>query len=424
MPSLMTQQLRAKRQEETAAKSLVWSGDTATFPADRYSRTSRPATSTKALQRAMMANELVHACIGAKATAAIDPRLVVQKRRTVKGKQQYEEVPGHPMREIIMRPNPYMDEGDLMMAAIASWESTNPRKFFLEKEFTGPRLTGLWPLDPGYMQPLYSRANSRTQIGYAFDDGTRRQEYDFDDLIIREAPAWFDPSSGAAAAGSVEMDSNHINYARTFFLNGGQPSTYLKYKTMQLNQPQRDQIRAMWQAQYGNATGGQHGIGVLDMNMDIQRLGAMLNELNSDGLAKLLETRICMAYGVPPLIIYALIGLERATYANLDEAWQWFWRATMSPLFKRWRTFWTRTLLAEYEDERAIKREDIRLWYDMSQVDALQDNLDAVHERARKDYLARLITKNEGREMTGRDTVPDGDEFYNGPQMQEDRNGL
>ena len=36
-----------------------------------------------------------------------------------------------------------------------------------------------------------------------------------------------------------------------------------------------------------------------------------------------------MAFGVPPLIVYAYVGLLRATYSNLKEAWSSFWDASM-----------------------------------------------------------------------------------------------
>ena len=119
-----------------------------------------------------------------------------------------------------------------------------------------------------------------------------------------------------------------------------------------------------------------------------------------------------MVFGVPPLIVYAYIGLIRATYSNLKEAWAGFWDATMSPAYREWRDFWTWQLLPEFEDDATIRSEAVRLNYDMSQVSALQDDVDAIQTRARSNYQAGLINQNEARDTLGYTPTDGGDETY------------
>jgi hypothetical protein len=119
-----------------------------------------------------------------------------------------------------------------------------------------------------------------------------------------------------------------------------------------------------------------------------------------------------MVFGVPPLIVYAYVGLLRATYSNLKEAWSGFWDNPMSPTFKEWRAFYTMNLLTEFEDERAVVTERVRLWYDMSQVAALQEDVDAIQLRARENYKVGGISLNEFREALGADPHPNGDAIY------------
>ena len=212
-------------------------------------------------------------------------------------------------------------------------------------------------------------------------------------------------------------DQAQTEYVWTFFENGGMPSVFIKDTQRALNRTQRDEIRGQWRATYGNRHGGQHDIGILDMYQDVLKIGAGLSELDNDTLRQITESRICMGYHVPPLIVYAYVGLMRATYSNLKEAWSSFWDFTVSPDLKEWREFWTWNLLTEYEDETSIRAERYRLGWDLTNVAAVQEDVDAVHKRAREDYKAGLIMLNEGRAETGRALLEPtvGETFYKPP---------
>jgi HK97 family phage portal protein len=375
-----------------------------------YGRMHAPRADTTTLQSTMSLNELVFACIAVKATAARDPRLTVLEQKRAGGKLVYEEQTGHPFRRLIMRPNPRMTEGDLTRAAIVSWDVSNPRRFYAEKEYKNGLLIALHPLDPSRMQPKYSQSGGRQLIGYVWRDGEQRREYSLDELLIRSAPAWYDPPPLVAALGATESDTAQTDYVRAFFENGGVPPGLLKYN-MPMNDEKREEIRDKWRSRHGNRFGRQHDIGVLDINMEYQQTGSKLDELQSQTLRSVAESRICMVFGVPPLIVYAYVGLLRATYSNLGEAWRGFWDATMSPLFKELRDFWTWSLLTEFEDEIDIRSERIKLAYDMSTVAALQEDVDQIQKRAEAAWRAGGMTRAEYRQAIGQNSDP-SDAFY------------
>ena len=185
-----------------------------------------------------------------KAQSARDPRLIVQSQ-TSDG--EYEEAQGHPFRPLLMHPNPLQTEGDFMSSAIVSWDTSNPRRFYCEKEYTNGLLTALYPLNPACMTPLYAKSGQRDLIGYSWRDGQDKRDYSLDDLLIRAAPAWYDPPPLVAALGSVGADTAQTQTIGTYFANGGIPPLFLKY-SMALNDTQRDDIRAKWRSIYG---GGQ-----------------------------------------------------------------------------------------------------------------------------------------------------------------------
>lgn len=403
----------------SAAKGLTVTRAPAGFVTEvidlRASMGRRRPSATADLQSTMSDNELVFACIDIKASTTTDPRLIVQRRVERRGKVTYEEVPGHPFRQLIMRPNAMMTEADLMRAAIVSWDISNPRRFYAEKEYDRGLLVGLHPLNPARMRPKYNTAGDQV-IGYIWGDGRERREYALDELVIRSAPTWYRPPPLVAALGAVASDTAQTDYIAAFFANGGIPPGLLKYNRP-LDQPKRDEIRDRWRAAYGNASGRQHDVGILDVNVEYQEIGSRLDQLQSPGLRSVSESRICMVFGVPPLIVYAYVGLLRATYANLRDAWSGFWDATMSPTFKDWRAFWTWSLLSEFEEDRAIRTEAVRLHYDLSQVAALQEDVDAAQNRARANFAAGGISFNEFRAAIGSEPVPGADDLYTARQL-------
>ena len=378
-----------------------------------YARPAPRYADSATLQSTMTTNELVFACIAVKSTAARDPRLTVQQAVRSGGKVTYQEIPDHPFRSLIMRPNPGMTEGDLARAAIVSWDISNPRRFYCEKVYKNGLLVALYPLNPACMRPVYSRVNTAEIIGYNWTEGRERREYKLDDLLIRRAPAWYDPPPMVAALGATESDTAQTDYVSAFFENGGVPPGLLKY-SMPLNDQRREEIRDKWRSAYGNARGRQHGIGILDSNVEYQQTGASLDQLQSQTLRSVAESRICMVFGVPPLIVYAYVGLLRATYSNLAEAWRGFWDATMSPNFKELRDFWTWGLLPEFEEEQDIRAERIKLAYDMSTVAALQDDVDSMQGRARANFAGGIISQNEARAALNYSAIPGGDSLFAG----------
>lgn len=374
---------------------------------------NEPRRDTSSLQRALTTNELVYACLMIKAQAMRDPRLMVQRR---KRSGEWEEWQGHPLRRLMMQPNPLMDEGDLMAACMMSWETTEPRRAYIEKEYDGRLLVGLWPLNPLYM----TEEQRGDTVVYVWSDGKQRHEFQADQLIIRQAPSWWYPSGLAAAMGSVDGDQSQTEYVRAFFKNGGVPSGILKVRGV-LQEPQALDLQARWRAKYSLKKGLAGDVAILDDNASYEKIGSAVGDLENADLRAITESRICMALGVPPLIVYAYVGLLRATYSNLKEAWASFWDSTMSPALKEWRSWWERVLLPEYHNALDITNERVRLAYDLSQVAAMQEDVTAIEARAIALYQSGLATLNEARSSVNLEPIENGDTLKSpqAAQLQE-----
>lgn len=359
------------------------------------------ATDTTKLIDAARTNEVVYACISTKQRTAVDPRLFVERRER---DNTWREVEGHPLRRLVMRPNADMDEVAFWQWFIASREISG--EFYAEIVRTtknGPPVN-LYPLNPALVSPV--PASDGTVSEYEFKLGSYRERIPAENMLV-----WRNVDIGneyrglsplAVALGAVQGDIAQTDYVQKFFQVGGVPSGYMKIKGRTVTSIEADEIREKWRAKFSPQLGGNMSdIAVLDENADFEVLGARLNELQSEELRSVAESRICMVFGVPPLVIYAYIGMLRSIQSNLREAWQQFWDSTLTPEYKAARQWLTARLLPEFESDDLVLGERVRCQWDMSQVAAMQDDVDAIQNRARENYTAGGITRNEFRAVIG-----------------------
>jgi HK97 family phage portal protein len=373
-------------------------------------------TDASSLIAAYGRSELAFACIAVKRKAMQDPRLIVERKQA---DGTWKEDPGHPLRRLIMRPNDQMDEAAFIGSAVASMDIAG--RFYAEKVFgTYDAIVGLIPLNPACVTKKHK---PNGDVFYRWKEGNEQVDYEPEELLIREEPSWYSPAPLAVALGATDSDRAQTEFVRAFFNNGGQPSGILKVKGT-YSQEKADALSTKWAAKYGRSGDGWGRPAVLDDNADYQQTGAKLNELASESLVSIFESRICMAFGVPPLIIYAYVGLLRATYSNLKEAWSSFWDAELSPALKAWATWLTWSLLVEFEGEERVYSEQVRLNWDLSQVASLQDDVNVAQTRARAHFQAGALTLNEFRAAVGQLPDPAGDYYLRGLTLAPEPAGV
>jgi HK97 family phage portal protein len=371
-------------------------------------RPQYPDTNVETLQRAYRTNEMVYASIHRKASAAIGPRQLVQGRS---GDSEWSEVQGHPYRRLMMRPNPRMTEAGFYKAWIVSCDVAGE---FYAEIVRGPNglPVQLWPLDPAKTFPI---PGDNDTIDYEFRQGYNKVRIPGKDMLVYRnydlTNRYHGLSPLAVAMGSVDADSAQTDFIREFFNNAGVPSGLLKYLGGVLTQEKSDAIKAQWETKYGRASGNLHRLAVLDANAEYQKIGSGLNELQSQDVRAFSESRISMVFDVPPLIVYSYVGLLRATYSNLKEAWRGFWDATLTPMFTEFSTWLTWNLLNQFVSEDLLYGERIRLEWDWGKVVWLAEDLTELQARARENFAAGGITVNEFRAIIGEQPDPKGDYY-------------
>lgn len=361
-----------------------------------------PAAIRRLLDEGYRKQALVYACINELATSVAEPVIRVG-RMGLDG--ELVEDPNHPLKRLLDHPNPETSTYELFETAILHLQGAG--NFYLHKVKNARGATvQLWTLRP-----------DRVKVKPAPDGMVDAYEYSFDGMLRQLAPAadviqcklpdplddYYGLSPIAALARFGDLDAQAADFMRAYFSNAGAPSGLLKFKTT-VNKDERLRIQSLWREQHGGGFDTWHNVSVIDANVDYQALGGAPERLRLNFIFDATETRICMAFGVPPIVVGAAIGLARSTFANYREARRSMWDETLAPLYRRIGDVLSRGFADEYGP-------DVRVWFDLSTISAMQEDSEVRRRFGLDAWNAGLMKKNEARAWAGLDEDPEGDEY-------------
>jgi HK97 family phage portal protein len=355
-------------------------------------------------------NELIFACISKTANTSAQVELKVYRDR------DGEELPEHPLKKLIQRPNSFMSEFDFWAAVIIYLKLAGVAYFEKERS-RGGQVVNLWPLRPDWVRIIPSK---QTMIGaYEYGDGITKVTIAPEDMLRFQL---FDPMSlfsiwppAAVAARVGDVDNATTDFLKLFFQKGGTPVGLLK-TVQRLEDAQVAQIRARWKERYGGYDNWADPA-VLDSDASYQQIGMSFKDMGFETLDARNEARICMVMDVPPILVGAKIGLDRSTFSNYAEARVAWWEDSLVPQYMNLEDAIVNQLLPEYEEGLSVE-------WDYSRVSALQEDRNSRWSRATAAWNAGAITQNEFRAEVGLPDRPDGEVFKQSqsllPAPQED----
>jgi HK97 family phage portal protein len=395
---LITESIRAVmplRREPVAAAVPTW---------QMNARPSQAWNPERLAREGYMLNEIVFACVEELASSAAEPKLVAVVQR---GGKSEEVVDDHDSLEALRNPNPFMDEFTLwasvvMFRAIAgnAYVEIVPNRLGRPAEY--------WVLRPERMRAIPDP--TRHIAGWEITVAEQKYRLPAEEVIHFRTRHPLDDFYGlpplAVAARRTDLDNWIREFAAAFFRNAGVPAGLLNISTV-VGEQEKELIRNRWRAEFGGSQ-GWHSLMIVDgAEATYQPMGMPLGErgLVMPDLTDINEARLAMIWGVPLTLIQSRLGLQDANRASAKEGRQSFWDETLVPLYRSLGSTLTRALRPYYPD---VKRWE----FDLSTVQALQEDVDAKHARIREDFKAGLLGQEEARAAMGYDrTIPD-DVFF------------
>lgn len=354
-------------------------------------------------------NEVAYACISLKMKSISEPRVRIWD----KVEQEFiDDSKNEEFFRFMEQPCPDITETDfhaanqmyLDVAGVLAWEKDMSN---------GGDLLSLWPMMPQYCSYKRGQGMLLRAIQYQPYTGMMPLEIARKRMLVLMYP---DPnyfglkplSPTAVMADIIKVDNDMTTMLETFIQNGAFISGVLTSEQV-INAEDARFAKERFQETHGGPNRAGE-IVVIGKGLKFERSGQTFREMVFPEVDARSETRICMGYSVPPILVSAKSGMDRATYSNYEQARKAWYEEYVTSQWKFLAERYTKDILSHFDtDTNHI------LKFDTKDVKALQEDRTNQWKRADEGYKARIITRNEARVEKGLDQLEDevlGNEYY------------
>lgn len=378
---------------------------TASYQAASWSNTDYDTL----IAEGFLKNAVVSACVSAYVFAFPEPPLVVKNSAE-------KELPAHPLQQLLKRPTPQCGEKELEQIAI-NYIVNGGNCYLYKARGGGGRVKELWPFSKGQMWPerpsgiggliewyLYRKPNGETARIPAKDIIHLKWP------VIDPYAPWLGLAPMEQVIREIDTDNEATVYLKALLQNDAAPRTILTFpENVYLTEPDQERIAAQFGIRHGGDKRG--GVSIVTRGAEVTRMGMNLQELAFDALRAVPEARICAAFRIPPIMVGVNVGLEHATYSNIEQASKDWTNRALVPLWGNVADELTADLVPEFAAEGSLT-----VTHDLTKVAAMQESADAKYTRATLGYKEGIMKLNEAREHINLDPIgPEGDTFKAAP---------
>jgi len=349
---------------------------------------------------------IVHACIREIATSAAEPELVAERNgEPVASTDLLAELVAQPNREL----TPYAFTERVVTDLYGIYGNAVIHKLRSKAGI----VRELWPLRMDRLELDLNADGSIKFYNYG-EAGTKPFEIPPEDIIHfklyhpRDDYWGLSPLTVLALEG--DLDHAAMSYLHDYFANGALPSAILT-SAQELSEEQATVIREQWHARHGPQngrarTGTHYDIAVLGKGTEFEPISGDPSKLELDSVLSETEARVCSVFGVPAMLVGVRVGLEQTSaYGTAREARRSFWHETLRPLYARLSQGLTLCLAPDFGP-------GYKLRYDLSKVDALQEDKASTRQLASVGFSQSYIARDEVRALWNLPDVDGGRKVF------------
>lgn len=343
-------------------------------------------------------NEVAYACIDLWMKTISEPPMKVFDKSTGK------EIENHPMTEFMKEPCPDVSQVDfwqaiemyLKIAGYLSWEK--------DYSMLGD-LLALWPMMPQYCSFMRGQGRLLATIRYQPYTGLPYLDIDRSKCVVF---SYVDPlyyglkpfSPTMVLADVIGVDNEMTKMVQNFLKNGAFVSGLLKTEQL-IDENDARFARERWQEAHGGASNAGQ-VAVLGKGIEFQASSNTFREMVFPEVDARSEARICMTYGVKPILISAKVGMDRSTFSNYEQARKAWYEENVVNEWRFLEIRVNRDILPAFETSRNVEAR-----FDLSAIKALQEDRNAAWKRSDEAFKSRVITRDEARHEKGLDPMED-----------------
>jgi HK97 family phage portal protein len=336
---------------------------------------------------------------------------------TTESGKRSDAVENHPLVGLVRRPNQWYSGRELWDATIGDLKLDGNAYWRVVRNRLGTPIEIYW-LPASLVEPKWDERDPTSYLThYEFKVGQREIDYAPEDIVhFREG---MDPtnlrkgfSRFRAGLREVFVDNEAALHVASILrgipvagmVMSPDPSAY-KDGNISLTREQADEMKALATSKF---TGDRRGEPMIhSIPLKVQELGSYLSKLDTRDIRRIPEERIAALFKIPPGVVKLGAGLDRNTYNNAETEQEQAWRNAIIPLQSSIADVLAFRLLPMFEP----RPESLVLDFDVSQINALQEDADARAMRLNALWQTDAITRKDIRSALGYE-AQDADDVY------------
>jgi len=351
----------------------------------------------------------LYACSVAAAAIGVIARQITAATLRVyreRGDGTLQEDRSHWLRQVIIRPNGFTSEKELwykttlhlLSAGASFWElrRQNPAS-------TAQEVREIHLLPPHCVRVL---ADDEEIKGYEYwrqGVGRGKQKVDFavQQVLRLPYPDAMENYGHASPLSSVfkemMLDSEATLLVYDFIRNDAVPPLLLSVEG-DIDEEEANDIEERWWQRFGRYSKKRGRPGVIGGGTKPHQLSTNFKDMGFQEVRAHVETRICAALGVDPVLLPTWIGVSEAnTHANFESARRHLWDNTIIPILQLIESKINSQLL--WNESGTVAR------FDLSEVDALKEKKENQWKRTTEAFKVGLLTVNQALQELGKDAI-------------------
>lgn len=311
-------------------------------------------------------------------------------RPTAEG--EFERIPGHPAEDLFVMPND-RDSGVAFIERAAQHFIWGGNTFWRKRRSGIRTIQGLALIRPDRVASV-DVDDDGVPLRWELTRKTGASEWVPADEIVHIPET--DPLNEVfgmpriiSALMDLDTDNKATGYVSEVLGNYGSPGTLIMVDADKVRQQAAlERAEERWGEKFGPGR-GRGKVAFLPGATQVHNIGFNLKDLEFPSLRNVTREGICAAFGVDPILVGISTGARGGTMSGNEhvEARRKLWMQTVVPLIRRWEGALNAFLAPDYGD--------VRLFFDLSQIEALQES--------RSDRIERAVKMAE----TGSATVPE-----------------
>ena len=308
-----------------------------------------------------------------------------------------EEQDQSPLLDVLRRPNPFESGSTLIDRLESFWSIWG--NAYLEAVTLDGKLEELHTLRPDRMRVIPGRRGYPSAYEYAINS---ERKVTFDQEVGRGQVApilhfkdfhptddWYGLSPIDPAAFSIDVHNQASAFNKALLDNSASPSGALVHANKEgasLSEEQFSRLKQEMEKHYQGAKNAGRPL-LLDGGLDWKQMGLSPRELEFVTGKREAAREICLAFGVPPM----LLGIPGDnTYSNYREANRAFYRSSIIPRMTK--------ICTELSNWFQPLFPGARIGFDLDTIDALADERAAKWEQVQD---SEFLSTNEKRQAVG-----------------------